>query len=84
MEEGVAGTSTEFSRLLPISRQAISNHLAELVGAGLITGSRRGREVRYDLIPGGLGPAARWLEQRAASWDQHLQALARHLEADEH
>jgi DNA-binding transcriptional ArsR family regulator len=76
---GVAATSTELASRLPISRQAVARHLAELRRAGLVVGEKRGREVRYRLRSGGLDPAMRWIEQRSARWDAALVRLAEHV-----
>jgi DNA-binding transcriptional ArsR family regulator len=70
-----------FAARLPITRQAVAKHLAELVEAGVVEGTRRGREMQYSLRPEGLESAAQWLEQRAVRWDRRLQALARHVES---
>src|SRR5205807_351806 len=40
-------TATTLAERLPVSRQAIVKHLAVLDAAGLVTGGRVGREVRY-------------------------------------
>jgi DNA-binding transcriptional ArsR family regulator len=62
-------TATEMSGELPITRQAVSKHLAALSGAGLIESERAGRETRYRLTGSG------------AEWDERLEALRRHLES---
>ena len=80
LDEGGAGTATEFAARLPISHQAVSRHLKELEDAGLIAGTKHGREVRYELRPRRLEEAATWLERRARSWEETLQRLAAHLE----
>ena len=36
---------------LPVSRQAVSKHLAALNEAGLVESRREGRETRYELTP---------------------------------
>jgi DNA-binding transcriptional ArsR family regulator len=82
LEEGSARTATELAKDLPMSRQAVAKHLAELVGAGLVVSARRGRETRYELVPAGLTAATRWLDKRAARWQQRLEALVRHVEDD--
>ena len=79
LDEGGAGTATEFAARLPISRQAVTRHLKELEKAGLILGDKHGREVRYELQPESLRASATWLEQRANRWEQTLQRLAHHL-----
>jgi DNA-binding transcriptional ArsR family regulator len=67
-----AATATTLARGLPVSRQAIVKHLAVLDVAGLVVGSRVGREVRYSLRPAGLDATTRWMSSLAADWDRHL------------
>jgi DNA-binding transcriptional ArsR family regulator len=61
-------TATELTGELPMTRQAVSKHLATLSGAGLVEAERSGRETRYRLTAAG------------AEWDDRLDALRRHLE----
>ncbi|HEY3181398.1 MAG TPA: metalloregulator ArsR/SmtB family transcription factor [Gaiellaceae bacterium] len=65
-ENGTA-TATELTGELPMTRQAVSKHLATLSDAGLVTGERAGRETRYRLTEAG------------SEWDDRLDALKRHL-----
>ena len=67
---------------LPVSRQAVVKHLAVLERAGLVRGSRRGREVRYTVLPERLDATARWLASLAAEWDARLAAIKRLAEGD--
>jgi DNA-binding transcriptional ArsR family regulator len=69
-ERGTA-TATELTGELPITRQAVSKHLAALAGAGLVESERRGRELRYHLTRTG------------SEWDERLDALGRHLRGGE-
>src|SRR5579863_10298212 len=48
-----------------------------LARAGLVTGSREGREVRYAVHTGPLASAADWLAGLAAEWGQGLAAIKR-------
>lgn len=41
-----------------IQRPLISYHLQPLVAAGLVTSERRGRDVNYRVVPGGLSRLA--------------------------
>ena len=75
-----SGTATVYARRLPISRQAVSRHLAALEHVGLVTSSRVGRETRYRLERKPLDEAAAWLTQRAALWDDALERLRSHLD----
>jgi DNA-binding transcriptional ArsR family regulator len=61
-------TATELTGELPMTRQAVSKHLATLGEAGLVSAERSGRETRYRLTEAG------------AEWDERLDALRRHLE----
>jgi DNA-binding transcriptional ArsR family regulator len=62
-------TATELTGELPMSRQAVTKHLATLSDAGLVEGQRAGRETRYRLTVSG------------EEWDGRLDALRRHLES---
>ena len=66
-ERGTA-TATELTGELPMTRQAVSKHLATLSDAGLVSAERAGRETRYQLTDAG------------AEWDERLDALRRHLQ----
>ena len=77
-ERGEA-TATELASELPVTRQAVSKHLGALEDAGLVEGTRAGREVRYRLTPGNLDAAVSWIESVGAQWDTRLAALRRHL-----
>lgn len=68
-------TATTLAADLPISRQAVVKHLAQLDRARLVQAHRRGREVRYSVQPAQLASAAQGLEAIAAGWDRTLAAL---------
>ena len=61
-------TATELTGELPMTRQAVSKHLATLADAGLVESERQGRETRYRLT------------QAGAEWDDRLDALVKHLQ----
>jgi DNA-binding transcriptional ArsR family regulator len=65
-EQGTA-TATELTGELPMTRQAVTKHLATLADAGLVESERRGRETRYRLTVAGQ------------EWDDRLDALRAHL-----
>jgi DNA-binding transcriptional ArsR family regulator len=46
-------STAELARRLSVTPGAVSQHLARLRGAGVVTGSREGREVLYALTPAG-------------------------------
>ncbi len=76
-------TATTLAKRLPISRQAVVKHLAVLDAAGLVSGSRVGREARYAVRPAALDATARWMAALAADWDQRLATIKRIAEAAE-
>ncbi len=74
-------TATEIARELPITRQAVTKHLAALGGAGLVAARREGRETRYSLTPEPLEEAVAWIAQVGADWDDRLARLSGYAEA---
>jgi DNA-binding transcriptional ArsR family regulator len=76
-------TATTLAQRLPVSRQAVVKHLAVLDAAGLVSGGRVGREVRYAVRPAALNSTARWLAALASDWDQRLANIKRIAEAAE-
>jgi DNA-binding transcriptional ArsR family regulator len=59
---------------------AVSQHLAVLEQAGLVSVRRDGRSRLYVARPAGLAPLRQWLE---SMWDDALAQLARQAEAEE-
>jgi len=78
-----AGTATTLAERLPVSRQAVVKHLAVLDAAGLVSGSRVGREVRYTVQPAALDATAQWMAALAADWDRRLAIIKRVAEKAE-
>ncbi|MGW7267452.1 ArsR/SmtB family transcription factor [Streptomyces sp. NPDC054842] len=76
-------TATTLAERLPVSRQAVVKHLAVLDAAGLVTGGRVGREVRYAVRPAPLDATARWMAALASEWDRRLANIKRVAEAAE-
>lgn len=77
------GGPTTLGRLadeLPVTRQAVSKHLAALEQAGLVTVSAQGRRRTYRLTPEPLADAMGWMVDVGAEWDSRLDALRRYAE----
>jgi DNA-binding transcriptional ArsR family regulator len=55
-----------------MTRQGVTKHLQVLAAAGIIDGSRQGREQVWTLNPGRLADGKRHLEAIAAGWDDAL------------
>jgi DNA-binding transcriptional ArsR family regulator len=68
-------TATTLTADMPVSRQAISKHLALLQRVGLIDGHREGREVLYQVREQRLAEATTALSDVANRWDRRLQAI---------
>ncbi|MGW5722241.1 ArsR/SmtB family transcription factor [Amycolatopsis sp. NPDC003865] len=73
-------TATTLAAGLPVSRQAVVKHLAVLDAAGLVSGVKAGREVRYAVRPEALDATARWMAALAAEWDRRLAKIKRFAE----
>ncbi|HEY7888341.1 MAG TPA: metalloregulator ArsR/SmtB family transcription factor [Steroidobacteraceae bacterium] len=63
----------------PVSQPAISQHLAALRRAGLVSERREGRRAYYRSDPTGLEPLALWMERYRLFWPERLQKLKRVL-----
>ena len=74
-------TPTALAAELPFSRQAVAKHLAVLDRAGLVEGTRQGREVRYAVRPEHLDVAVRAMAKVAARWDARLEMIKRAAES---
>jgi DNA-binding transcriptional ArsR family regulator len=71
-----AASATVLARELPVTRQAVVQHLAVLDAAGLTAARRHGREVRHAVRSEALTAAAAWMTRVAAQWDERLAAIA--------
>jgi len=69
----------ELARGLPISRPAVSQHLAVLKAAGLVTDRAVGARRLYRVDPAGVDAIRAWLDQ---FWDRTLDAFK--AEAESH
>jgi DNA-binding transcriptional ArsR family regulator len=63
-----------------ISQPAVSQHLATLKGAGLVSGRREGRSVFYRVEPRGMKPLIDWITHYRAFWAERVGRLERLLE----
>ena len=79
LAERETATATELAAELPVTRQAVSKHLAALNEAGLVESRREGRETLYELTPAPLGEALDWIAGVGSEWDSRLSRLSTHL-----
>ena len=65
-------SASSLAASLPVSRQAVAQHLAVLEDSMLVSRRRAGREVLFSVRPEGLDAVADWLTGRAAAWRERL------------
>jgi DNA-binding transcriptional ArsR family regulator len=63
-----------------ISQPAVSQHLAALKDAGLVSARRDGRCVHYRVNPRGMKPLIDWIAHYRAFWTEHVDRLEALLE----
>jgi DNA-binding transcriptional ArsR family regulator len=77
------GTATSLAARVPVTRQAVTKHLAVLDRVGLVHGTAAGREKRYLIDVARLAKAAAELEAVGSAWDARLQRIKKLAEAIE-
>ena len=66
---------TELKAGFDVSQPAISQHLAALKGAGLVSERREGRHAYYRSEPKGLAPLAEWVQRYKVAWPERIEKL---------
>jgi DNA-binding transcriptional ArsR family regulator len=82
LADGV-GTATTLGQQLPVTRQAVTKHLAVLDRAGLVRSTSQGRERRYRVDEIQFARAVAQLTAVGSAWDARLQRIKRIAEAIE-
>jgi DNA-binding transcriptional ArsR family regulator len=67
----------ELAKGLPVTRPAVSQHLAILKAAGLVSDEARGTRRVYQIDPAGLGAIRAWLDR---FWEEALGAFKNELD----
>lgn len=80
---GGAATATSLAEQLPVTRQAVSKHLAVLDRVGLVHATPAGRERRYEVDEEQLARAVAQLNAVGHAWDGRLRRIKRIAEAIE-
>ncbi len=70
----------ELTARFHISQPAVSQHLAALKDAGLVSGRREGRRVFYRVEPRGMKPLVDWIAHYQAFWTDRIGRLEQLLE----
>ncbi|WP_028057429.1 ArsR/SmtB family transcription factor [Candidatus Solirubrobacter pratensis] len=76
-------TPTKLASQLPLTRQAVSKHLAVLERAGLVNSTPQGRQMTYRIRVDEFDRATRSIAEVAARWDRRLGAIKAIAEAIE-
>ena len=75
-ETGVKELTARFE----LTQGAVSQHLAALKEAGLVSGRREGRRVFYRVEAEGMKPLIDWITHYRAFWTEHVDRLGKLLE----
>ncbi|MFB7182475.1 ArsR/SmtB family transcription factor [Streptomyces sp. NPDC056257] len=75
------GTATTLSAHLPVTRQAVTKHLAVLDRVGLVRSAPAGREKRYQVDEAQLARAVAQLNSVGEIWDARLRRVKSLAEA---
>jgi DNA-binding transcriptional ArsR family regulator len=70
---------SELTAGFAISQPAISQHLAALRSAGLVSERRDGRFAYYRADPRGLSPLVNWVDRYRVFWPERIEKLKRLL-----
>jgi ArsR family transcriptional regulator, cadmium/lead-responsive transcriptional repressor len=76
-----SATATSLSAGLPVTRQAVSKHLAVLDRVGLVHAEPAGRERRFQVDEAQLARAVAQLAAVGTTWDARLRRIKRIAEA---
>ena len=79
-DRGPASITMLADRFTAMTRQGVTKHLHVLAAAGVIDGSRQGREQVWALNPERIADAQRHLDVIAREWDDVLERLKAHVE----
>lgn len=66
---------TQLKGFFAVSQPAISQHLAALKGAGLVSERREGRFAYYRAEPKGITPLITWVERYRTFWPERIEKL---------
>ena len=70
----------ELTARFDLSQPAVSQHLATLKDAGLVSARREGRRVYYRVEPRGMEPLIDWIARYRAFWTERVGRLEQLLE----
>jgi DNA-binding transcriptional ArsR family regulator len=74
-------TVSELTAGAKVSQPAVSQHLAALKLAGLVSDRKEGRTAVYSVKPSGLKPLINWVEHYTEFWSEKFDNLEAFLDA---
>jgi DNA-binding transcriptional ArsR family regulator len=80
LSEGGPASISVLAEQQDMTRQGVTKHLQVLAAAGIIDGSRQGREQVWTLNPKRLAEGRRHIDVIAAGWDEALERFKRLVE----
>lgn len=80
LSDGNEHSVLQLTEGMALTRQAVSKHLCVLESAGLVCGTRRGRESLFKLTPEPLSEAMVAMNDIAKQWDHALYELKKWVE----
>ena len=78
--DGGPCSTSEFTRFIPVSRQAATKHLLLLEDVGLVSSERQGRERIWRIEPEPLTDASAYLTALSKRWDKVIDRLRTYVE----
>jgi DNA-binding transcriptional ArsR family regulator len=78
--DGGPCSTSEFTRVIPVSRQAATKHLLLLEAVGLVSSERQGRERIWRIEPEPLTGASDYLAALSKRWDNAIDRLRAYVE----
>ena len=78
--DGGPCSTSQFTRVIPVSRQAATKHLLLLEAVGLVSSERHGRERIWRIEPKLLTAASDYLTALSVRWDDAIDRLRAYVE----
>jgi len=73
--DGGPCSTSQFTQVIPVSRQAATKHLLLLEAVGLVSSQRSGRERIWRIEPAPLADASDYLTALSMRWDEAIDRL---------
>jgi DNA-binding transcriptional ArsR family regulator len=78
--DGGPCSTSQVTKIIPVSRQAATKHLLLLEAVGLVNSERQGRERIWRIEPKPLTDASEYLTALSTRWDKAIDRLRAYVE----